>query len=205
MCGLKLITFYIFARARFRMARLLIIMMRNVLNFLAATCARTCAIFAVVIIGCAFVSTNCPGQSSDEQQVKSVVSQLFKGMELGDSAMVHRCFMAQITMATVKVNKEGQTVLAKETSIAGFLKAIGTPHPEKLYEETWNVRVSIDDRFAQVWCDYAFYVGNKFSHCGVDAFHLFKDADTWKIFHLADTRRTTACDIPAGITKKHTP
>jgi hypothetical protein len=144
----------------------------------------------------------CFGQSTDEQHVREVVAQLFKGMELGDSALVRKCFMPQVTLATVKTSREGQTVLTREAGITGFLKAIGTPHADKCYEETWNVRVSIDGALAQVWCDYAFYVGNKYSHCGVDAFQLFKGDGTWKIFHLADTRRAT-CDIPAEISRKH--
>jgi len=150
-----------------------------------------------------FLSFCCLGQSTDEDKVKDVVAQLFKGMELGDSAMVHRCFTAQVTMATVKISKEGSAVLSREGSIAGFLKAVGTPRPEKLYEEIWDVEVSVDGMFAQVWCDYAFYIGNKFSHCGVDAFHLFKEGAVWKIFHLADTRKSVGCNIPADIANKH--
>jgi hypothetical protein len=145
------------------------------------------------------------GQSADEQQVKGVVAQLFRGMELGDSAMVHKCFVSQPTMATVRANKEGKMMLTREGNLSGFLKAVGTAHADKFYEETWNVQVSIDGQLAQVWCDYAFYLGNKYSHCGVDAFQLFKEGGSWKIFHLADTRRPSDCNIPAEITRKHTP
>ncbi|MGC3944027.1 MAG: nuclear transport factor 2 family protein [Chryseolinea sp.] len=163
---------------------------------------------SLVLIGFLFatLAVQIPGfgQASDEQQIKDVIAQLFKGMELGDSAMAGKCFMPQVTVATVKTTREGQLVLTREGGIAGFLKAIGTPHPEKWYEETWNIRVTSDGALAQVWCDYAFYLGNKFSHCGVDAFQLFKDKGTWKIFHLADTRRSAGCDIPKDIVKKHT-
>ena len=164
-------------------------------------------IYRTAIIALAFgficLSAPCLSQSTDEQKAKDVIAQLFKGMELGDSAMVHRCFMPEVTMATVKINKEGGAVLSRESDLSGFLKAIGTPRPEKLYEEIWDVEVSIDGMFAQVWCDYAFYLGNKFSHCGVDAFHLFKDGAKWKIFHLADTRKSVGCNIPADIANKH--
>lgn len=119
--------------------------------------------------------------------------------------MVRKCFVAQPSMASVRANKEGKIILSKDGALAGFLKAVGTPHAEKWYEEVWNVRVAIDGQMAQVWCDYAFYLGNKFSHCGVDALHLYKEGSNWKIFHLADTRRSTGCDIPAEIVRKHTP
>ena len=55
----------------------------------------------------------------------------------------------------------------------------------------------VDGGIAQVWTDYAFYVGAEFSHCGVDAFHLAKDAfGSWKIMHLMDTRRKEGCIEP---------
>jgi hypothetical protein len=145
-----------------------------------------------------FAQTN-----SEEQQVKAVVYQLFKGFTFGDSAMVHSTFAHDVTMATAFRDKTGNPVLRRETSIAGMLKAIGTPHKEVWYEEIWNVKVQIDGDFAQVWCDYAFYTDKKFSHCGIDAFHLHKGKDGWKIFHLADTRRTDNCVIPQDIQDKH--
>ena len=49
---------------------------------------------------------------------------------------------------------------------------------------------------AVVTVDYSFYAGERFSHCGIDAFQLFKSADGWKIFQLTDTRRTTGCPAP---------
>jgi hypothetical protein len=164
-----------------------------------------CTAYVATVILILICANPASSQPSDEQQIKDVVAQLFRGMESGDSALVHRCFMPQVTVATVKTDKEGNAVLTREQGMTEFYKAIGTPHVEKWYEEVWNMRISIDGPMAQVWCDYAFYAGNKFSHCGVDAFHLFKDGGKWKIFHLADTRRTSGCHIPDDIVKKHAP
>ena len=145
-----------------------------------------------------------PAQAQSEQdEVREVINRLFNGMEMGDSAKVRSAFASQITMSTITRDKNNVPVIRHESSMAGFLKAIGTPHPEVLYEEIWDVKIQIDGNFAQASCDYAFYVGNKFSHCGVDAFHLFKGKDGWKIFHLADTRRKDNCVIPADIQAKH--
>jgi hypothetical protein len=65
------------------------------------------------------------------------------------------------------------------------------------------MKIQIDGDFAQAWCDYAFYVGHRFNHCGIDAFHLIREKDGWKIFHLADTRRKEGCHVPEEIQKKH--
>ncbi|MBL0739594.1 hypothetical protein [Chryseolinea lacunae] len=134
-----------------------------------------------------------------------VIAQLFTAMQKGDSAMAHATFASSVTLATVKRDKAGAPVLQREASVQPFLNAIGTPHPQTWYEEIWDEKVQLDGDLAQVWCDYAFYLGNTFSHCGVDAFQLHKGKDGWKIFHLADTRRTTPCNIPKAIQQKHNP
>jgi hypothetical protein len=140
---------------------------------------------------------------TEKQEVEVTVKKLFSGMEKGDSAMVHSVFAEDVTLATIFRNKQNEQVLEKETSILEFLKAVGTPHTEIWFEETWNYKIEVDGDLAQVWCDYAFYLDNKFSHCGVDAFHLFRDKMGWKIFHLSDTRRKNGCLIPEEIMDRH--
>jgi hypothetical protein len=141
--------------------------------------------------------------NTDEAQVREVIARLFLGMQKGDSALVHSAFAGQVTMATVSRDKRDTPVLQRESSIDGFLKAVGTPHTEVWNEEIWDLKVQLDGDFAQAWCDYAFYITNTFSHCGVDAFQLHKTKNGWKIFHLADTRRKSGCPIPAQVELKH--
>lgn len=126
------------------------------------------------------------------------ITALFTGMNLGDSAMVHKAFTADATMASIS-NKDGKVVVRREDSLAGFLKAVGSPHKEPWSEPIWDARVEVDGDFAQVWTPYAFYVGKNFSHCGVDAFQLIKQNGAWKIFYLADTRRKEGCQVPEAI------
>lgn len=130
------------------------------------------------------------------------ITQLFTGMNLGDSAMVHRSFTNAVTMSTIGKDKEGKLRITHENSLKGFLTAVGTPRAEALSEPIWDVKINVDGNFATVWAQYALYVGKRFSHCGVDAFHLVKGDDgQWKIFHLADTRRKEGCDVPASISQ----
>jgi hypothetical protein len=157
------------------------------------------SIWAILV----FTMGNCYGQAGEEAAVKEVINRLFNGMQRGDSAMVRTVFADTVTTATIFRDKANNARIVRESSIAGFLKAIGSPHAETWYEEIWNVSIQVDGDFAQAWCDYAFYLGNRFSHCGVDAFQLHKEKEGWKIFHLADTRRKTGCTIPAEIQEKH--
>ena len=142
-------------------------------------------------------------QTSEEANVAEVVNRLFTGMHNADSTMVRSAFAKEVTMATSFRDKEGNPVLRREYSINDFVKSIGKKPPEPFTEEIWNTKIQIDGDLAQVWCDYAFYIGNKFNHCGVDAFQLHKTQGGWKIFHLADTRKKEGCVIPEEIQKKH--
>ena len=135
-------------------------------------------------------------QSKDEKAVREVVDKLFDGMRLADSSAVSVLFHPDVRMMTSYKNESGEAVL-KEGSLEGFLKAIGTPHPEIWNEKIWNTEVRIDDNLAQVWTDYAFFVGDRFSHCGKDAFQLIRGADGfWRIINLIDTRRKEPCNQP---------
>lgn len=141
-------------------------------------------------------------QASEEASVTEVINRLFTGMHNADSAMIRSAFGDKVTLATVVRNKEGKHVL-KLDDFNDFMKNVGKPSTEPHTEEIWNLKIHIDGAFAQAWCDYGFYVGNKFSHCGVDAFQLIKTQEGWKIFHLADTRRRDGCNVPEEIQKKH--
>ncbi len=54
--------------------------------------------------------------------------------------------------------------------------------------------IRIDADLAVVWTPYKFFVGKKFSHCGVNSFQLIKLNGNWKIQYLIDTRRKEGCD-----------
>ena len=95
-----------------------------------------------------------------------------------------------------------QPLLRNET-LASFLKSVGTPHKEVYNELIWGEKIEVDGDFAQVWVDYAFYLGKNFNHCGVDAFHLIRDGKgEWKIYSLSDTRRKVGCEVPKEISVK---
>jgi hypothetical protein len=150
-----------------------------------------------------FLATGVLAQAGAEEDVRAVIARLFKGMQLGDSAMVRSTFAADIQFVTITSKQDGTSAKHIEPSAAPFLKALGTPHAEVWNEEIWNLKIVVDGSLAQAWCDYAFYVGKKFSHCGADAFLLHKEREGWKIFHLADTRRLFPCVMPKEIEDRY--
>ena len=146
-------------------------------------------------------STLLYSQSTAEREsAMKPIRQLFEAMQKGDSVMLRKAFAKQVTMARIGKDKEGKSFIRYESSIDGFAKSVGTPHQETWNEVIWDEKIEIDGNLAQVWTSYAFYLGKKFNHCGVDAFHLVKGEDgEWKIFHLADTGQKEGCNIPKKI------
>lgn len=147
------------------------------------------------------------GQSSDSEKdaVRAVVTTMFEGMMLGDSAMVSKLFRPDAEFFSVYMTPQGQSKVRKG-SVRGWLDAIGTPHDEVWNEEWWDPVIQVERNFAHVWTPYAFYLDDELSHCGVDSFHMMKDNDgQWKIFHATDTRKKSGCDemIPDDIKAKH--
>lgn len=158
------------------------------------------AIYPIVFLF--LCSSILKGQTPDEAAVGEVINRLFVAMNKADSAMLKSVFDADAGLTSVVKNKEGNAILKKE-SIQEFVSAVGKQTAGALTEEIWNLKIQIDGDFAQAWCDYGFYFNNKFSHCGVDAFQLYRTKEGWKIFQLADTRRKEGCVIPEAIQQKH--
>ncbi len=132
-------------------------------------------------------------QNQSEEAVKATINRLFDGMRKGDTAMIRSAFAPKNTMETIAKNKDGKFGVRTE-SVNAFIKSIGQPHPEVYDERIVFTKILIDDNLASVWTDYKFYVGDKFSHCGVNSFQLFKGEEGWKIIYIIDTRRKDNCN-----------
>jgi hypothetical protein len=138
------------------------------------------------------ISTTALAQS-DETAVKEVVNKLFTGMKKPDTAMIRSAFSLKPILQTIIKVKDGGVSVESEP-LDSFLVAIAKPHTEAYDERITFDLVKIDGELAMVWAPYKFYVGEKFNHCGVDAFQLAKINNEWKIQYLIDTRRREGCN-----------
>lgn len=129
---------------------------------------------------------------SAEQAAINVIKILFDGMRSGDSTMLRSVLHPEAHLQSSFTNKAGIPVL-RGGSVDSWVRSVGTPHEEIYDEKIWSYKVRIDDNLASVWTEYTFYLGDKLSHCGVNAFHIINTADGWKISHITDTRRRKNC------------
>ncbi|MGH7518566.1 MAG: Rid family hydrolase [Gemmatimonadales bacterium] len=158
--------------------------------------SRLLGVFVAATAVLAPLSTGNAQAPDERAVVLRVVQRLFDGMRAGDSATVRSAFHPNAQLATAIV-RQGNAIVEIDT-LESFIRAVGTPHAEVWDERLSNTSVQVDGTLASVWTDYSFYLGNKFSHCGVDAFQLAKSGGEWRIVALADTRRRQGCAETGG-------
>jgi hypothetical protein len=129
---------------------------------------------------------------TEEMEVQKVIEHLFDGMRAGDSSMVAQSFSEDAIMQTVMYNREGEVVKVTG-SLERFKQSVGTPHDQIWDEKIGSYSIKIDGPLASAWTPYQFYLGDNFSHCGVNSMQLTKLNGEWKIVYLIDTRRGNNC------------
>jgi hypothetical protein len=145
-------------------------------------------LLAVVLTFCTITSF----AQGDEAGVKHTVNQFFEGMRNADSNLIKSTLAPTIVFQTIMQKKDGKTSVETE-EIQKFITVVTQPHPQVYDERITFDMIKIDAQLATVWAPYKFYVGETFSHCGVDAFQLVKLNGDWKIQYIIDTRRKDAC------------
>ncbi|PHN03376.1 nuclear transport factor 2 family protein [Flavilitoribacter nigricans] len=131
-------------------------------------------------------------QSETEEAVLAPIHKLFDGMRAGDSSMVRAAFHPTARLQTTFTDKEGKPQI-QTADLEKFITNIGTPHEQVYDEQIWGYEVMIEDNLATVWTPYTFYLGERMSHCGVNAFQVAKTEDGWKILQITDTRKKENC------------
>jgi len=160
---------------------------------------RSTTLFGAVlaVLGLAAALSPTPAAAQEEAEILAVLEKLFDGMRTADTTMMRETLHDDVMLWSAG-EREGEPVLRK-VPIGRWLDAVARPHEEPYDERLWGEEVRIDGRLASVWTNYAFFIGPDLSHCGVDAFQLFRSAEGWKIFHVADTRHTGECDLPPEV------
>ena len=125
---------------------------------------------------------------SQNEEVKQVVVTFFKGFHAKDSITMKSVCADKMILQSISESSKGTQL--KNDSAQDFFRSIATIPNTILFEEKLlDYSIQVDGSMAHVWTPYEFYVNNKLSHKGVNAFTLFKDNGLWKIVYLIDTRR----------------
>jgi hypothetical protein len=137
-------------------------------------------------------TTRIFAQQTAVDSVKLTVSSTFDAMRKGDSTLMKTYFAKDMLLQSVETGRDGKSILLTEKT-HDFVTAIGSPHPVVYDERTGAYDIKIDRDLASVWVPYKFYLGDKFSHCGVDIIQLMRTDEGWKIIYIVDTERKDYC------------
>jgi hypothetical protein len=148
-------------------------------------------ILAVGFGGSATVAPVSGQAPSEDEAVIAVVAELFEGMHTRDGDLLRSLFHEDALMTGTGI-RDGQYRVSMNPP-DGWIESISTGTGPELEERFYDPVVQVSGPLASVWTEYDLFVGGEFRHCGVDAFHLVKTDDGWKIVHLADTRVRDGC------------
>jgi len=125
---------------------------------------------------------------AQDSNPKKVVDDFFTAFHAKDTVALRELCHPEIVLRTVANTKEGNKL--KDEKFDDFLNSIATiPANLKIFEKLIDYKIEIDGNLAHVWTPYEFYVNDKLSHIGANAFTLYNDNGKWQIIHLIDTRR----------------
>jgi uncharacterized protein YecT (DUF1311 family) len=131
-----------------------------------------------------------PSANTDDGGGRSAIVQateaLFAAMQEKDTAALRTLLHPRAQI--VAVSERGVGVRTADEWIPTVVRS-----PEVLRERMWDARVEVDGDLAMLWAPYDFHLGERFSHCGMDAFQFVRDGGAWKLISVAFTRRTTGC------------
>jgi hypothetical protein len=138
----------------------------------------------------ALFASTLPVRRADTGDPMATVQRLFDAMRQRDTSTMRAQFDSTVRLVSTS-ERDGVPVM-RPIPIERWLQAVGAATRE-LDERIWDGEVRIDGNLATVWVKYEFVAGGQFSHCGVDAFHLFKGPTGWRIFQVTDTQRRENC------------
>lgn len=131
-----------------------------------------------------------PAGGDPEEEARVAVERatyaLFEAMEQKDTAALRTLIHPRAQI--VSVSERGVGVRTVDEWIPTVAR-----NPEVLRERMWDARVEVDGNLATLWAPYDFHLGERFSHCGMDAFTFVREGGAWKLMTVAFTGRTAGC------------
>jgi hypothetical protein len=133
-----------------------------------------------------------------EDEVVDVVQRLLDAIGDRDSASFRALVLPQLQNLVVLPEDDSVRLAWRQTEES--IRSLAAPGPEYL-ERMWEPTVLVSGPIAAVWAPYDFYRDGEFSHCGIDAFHLVRTPEGWRIAAIMYTvvRPQARCpDSPLG-------
>ncbi len=131
---------------------------------------------AVVVMTASLGVSVAAQAPADREAVLTTVQAFFDTMTAKDVEGARKILMPQGRFHAVRMRDGNIRSFSNEEYFADLQAAKQT-----MRERIWNPEVRVHGAIATVWTPYDFWIGGKYSHCGIDAFDLVKTDEGWKI------------------------
>ena len=126
--------------------------------------------------------------NAQNQEVQKTIETFFEAFHAKDTIKLKSICSDKIILQSIQENANGGKLSDEEAS--EFYKSIASiPANFNFQEKILSYSIQVDGTMAHAWTPYEFYINDKLSHKGVNAFTLFKENNEWKIIYCIDTRR----------------
>ncbi len=125
---------------------------------------------------------------AQNQEVQKTIETFFEAFHAKDTVKLKSICSDKIILQSIQENTKGGKL--SDELASEFYKSIASiPANFNFQEKILSYSIQVDGTMAHAWTPYEFYINDKLSHKGVNAFTLFKENDVWKIIYVIDTRR----------------
>lgn len=132
---------------------------------------------------------------SESEKAAAVADKLFEAMRAKNYEQIKSLFLNGGKLTALDQPKDGKGVsTTRSFSGDAFAKMISEAKAPEFIEKMPAKDVRIYGDSAVVIGRFTFHVGEKFSHCGLNAFHLLKSNGEWKIANASTTIETQNCE-----------
>ena len=127
-------------------------------------------------------------KSDDVKCASEIPDRLFAAMKAKSFEDIKNIFTPEGQLVAIDKPRDGKGISKTRIFTAdSFAKMISEAKGGEFIEKMPDKDVKIDGDLAIVSGRYTFYVGDKFSHCGLNTFHLVRTETGWKIANAAST------------------
>lgn len=147
-------------------------------------------VFLTVIFLSLFMS-NAFAQTSRNEDIKAaseIPDRLFAAMRAKNFEQIRTTFTPEGQLVAIDKPRDGKGISKTRVFTAEtFAQAISEAKGAEFIEKMPNKDVRIAGDLAVVSGRYTFFLGDKFSHCGMNTFNLVRTVDGWRIANAAST------------------
>lgn len=132
---------------------------------------------------------------SDEQAALQVIDGFFSALESKEEgALAELMYPGSLNISAAR---QGSNITLTARSYSELLERFADGPP--IIERYWDHTLLVQSGIAVFWAPYDLYVGDSFSHCGVDSFQLVKENGRWWLTNLSWTIEREDCTLhPQG-------